>query len=47
MQGKKGKEVGASHGVNYISNRVGRWLAAAEEINGYMILKTLIMKKNN
>ena len=26
-------KVGASYGVNYISNGVGRWLAAAVEIN--------------
>ena len=29
--------MGASHGLENISNGVGRWLAAAEIINGYMI----------
>ena len=31
--------------VNLISNTVGRWLAAAEEISGYMIFKSAYNEK--
>ena len=31
--------------VKLTSNGVGRWLAAAEEINGYMILKNAYNEK--